>query len=133
MIDRRSLAPMNTIHPILVYRDPKAAIDFLCRAFGFERQLVVDGDDGGVAHAELRLGDGIVMLATASDAMPAGAHRVYVSVDDADAHHARAAAEGAEVTEPPADRDYGSREYGVRDPEGGVWWFGTYVPAPVGG
>ena len=127
---------MSTITPILGYRDPRAAIEFLCEAFGFERQLVVDGEDGGVVHAELRLGDAVVMLATASEgsggrpAIAAGAHHLYVAVDDADAHHRQAVAAGADVFEGPTDRDYGSREYGARDAEGGVWWFGTYVPEP---
>ena len=127
---------MSTISPILGYRDPRAAIEFLCDAFGFERQLVVDGEDGSVMHAELRLGDAVVMLATASEGsgerpgIAAGAHHLYVAVDDTDAHHRQASAAGAEVFEAPTDRDYGSREYGARDPEGGVWYFGSYVPEP---
>ena len=125
---------MSTVIPILAYRDQRAAIDFLCDAFGFERQTVMEGEDGAIQHAELRLGDGVVMLAPAGDgagARPAfepGAHRLYVAVDDTDAHHEHARAAGAEILEPPTDRDYGSREYAARDPEGGVWWFGTYVP-----
>jgi uncharacterized glyoxalase superfamily protein PhnB len=125
---------MSTVTPILGYRDPRAAIDFLCDAFGFERRLVVDGDDGGVAHAELRLGDSVVMVATAPGPgggrpeIAPGAHHCYVVVPDADAHHARATAAGARVFEGLTDRDYGSREYGASDPEGGTWYFGTYVP-----
>ena len=127
---------MTSIIPTFRYRDAAAAIDFLCDAFGFERQLVVDGEDGGVMHAELRLGDAVVMLATASEGtaerpgIAAGAHHLYVVVDDTDAHHRQASAAGAEIIEAPTDRDYGSREYGARDPEGGVWYFGTYVPEP---
>ncbi len=126
---------MSSVIPILAYRDQRAAIDFLCDAFGFERQAVMEGEDGVIQHAELRLGDGLVMLAPAGDAAgsrPAfdpGAHRLYVSVADPDAHHDRAKAAGADILEAPTDRDYGSREYAARDPEGGVWWFGTYVPA----
>ena len=127
---------MSTISPILGYRDPRAAMEFLCDAFGFERQLVVDGEDGSVMHAELRLGDAVVMLGTASEgsagrpALAAGAHHLYVSVEDTDAHHRRASAAGADIFEAPTDRDYGSREYGARDPEGGAWYFGSYVPQP---
>ena len=129
---------MSTVIPILAYRDPRAAIDFLCEAFGFERVAVHEGPDGEVAHAELRLGDGLVMIGAANDgregrpAFPAGAHHVYVAVPDTDAHHARAAAAGAEIFEAPTDRDYGSREYGAQDPEGGVWYFGTYAPGLPG-
>jgi uncharacterized glyoxalase superfamily protein PhnB len=108
---------------------------FLIDAFGFEPRMVVEHDDGSIMHAELAHGDSVVMLATATDATPerpsapAGGHSIYVAVDDTDAHHARAAAAGADVFESPTDRDYGSREYGARDPEGGCWYFGTYVPA----
>src|SRR3712207_5707094 len=102
---------MSTISPILGYRDPRAAIDFLRDAFGFERQLVVDNEDGSVMHAELRLGDAVVMLATASEGsegrpgIAAGAHHLYVAVEDTDAHHRQAAAAGADVFEAPTDRD----------------------------
>ena len=125
---------MSSVIPILAYRDQRAAIDFLRSAFGFEPLTVVENGDGGIQHAELRLGDGIVMLAPAGDAegarpaFDAGAHRLYVAVDDTDTHHARAKAAGADIVEAPTDRDYGSREYAARDSEGGVWWFGTYVP-----
>ena len=130
---------MSTVTPILGYRDPRVAMEFLCEAFGFERHLVVDHPDGSLMHAELRRGDAVVMLATASggqgDGRPpvaAGAHTVYVAVEDTDAHHARAQAAGATVFEGPTDREYGSREYGARDPEGGTWYFGTYVPGLPG-
>ena len=52
----------------------------------------------------------------------------YVVVTDADAHHAQAVAAGAEIVSPPTDLDYGSRDYGARDPEGNRWSFGTYTP-----
>jgi uncharacterized glyoxalase superfamily protein PhnB len=126
---------MTAITPILTYRDPRAAIRFLADAFGFETRTLVEHDDGSIQHAELAYGDSVVMLATATDgtperpSVPAGGHMLYVAVDDADAHHARALAAGADVFEAPTDRDYGSREYGARDPEGGCWYFGTYVPA----
>ncbi len=126
---------MTAITPILTYRDPRAAIRFLADAFGFETRTLVEHDDGSIQHAELAYGDSVVMLATATDgtperpSVPAGGHMLYVAVDDADAHHARALAAGADVFEAPTDRDYGSRDYGARDPEGGCWYFGTYVPA----
>lgn len=127
---------MSAITPILSYRDPRAAMTFLVEAFGFEARTVVEHDDGSIMHAELVFGDSVVMLATASSdggaerpGLPAGAHMVYVAVQDADAHHTRAVAAGADVFERPTDRDYGSREYGARDAEGGIWYFGTYVPA----
>ena len=91
----------KTVIPTLRYRDAVAAIDFLQRAFGFERGDVHRGEDGQVHHAELRFGDGWVMLGTARDdgaELPprARARRpLYVVADDVDALHDRAVAAGA--------------------------------------
>lgn len=127
------------IIPTMRYRDAAAAIEWLCRAFGFEEHLVVPGDAGTIAHAQLVLGDGMIMLGSArDDAWGAlvkpprdrggATGAVYVVVEDADAHHARAAAAGAEIVEPLEDKEYGGRGYGCRDLEGQVWSFGTYDP-----
>ena len=129
-----------TIVPSLSYRDAPAAIEWLCRAFGFEKHLVVPAEDGTIAHAQLVFGNGMIMLGSARDDDPgkpreplhAADGRVwktaYVIVDDVDAHHARAAAAGARVTMPPEDQDYGGRLYSCRDPEGNLWNFGSYDP-----
>ena len=118
---------MSTVTPIIPYRDLRAAIDFLCDAFGFERHAVHEGPDGELQHVELRLGDSAVMPAPARLGEP-GHAMAYVVVDDADAHHERAVAAGAQVTERLHDTDYGSRDYAARDPEGNAWYFGTYRP-----
>ena len=125
----------------LRYADARAAIDWLERAFGFRAQLVVDG--GGpseVAHAQLVLGRAMVMLGSvrndrfgATQVAPKDAGgRVtaspYIIIDDVDAHHAKAAAAGAEIVSPPEDQDYGGRLYSCRDPEGHLWSFGSYDP-----
>src|SRR5215813_4205866 len=100
-----------TIVPTLRYRDAATAIDWLCRAFGFERHLVVPGEGGTIAHAQLAFGHGMIMLGSSGahgggfDALvtaPAevggvGTQSHYVIVDDADAHLARARAAGAEI------------------------------------
>jgi uncharacterized glyoxalase superfamily protein PhnB len=121
------------IFPALHYRDPEAALDWLKRAFGFVEKAVYRGDDGRVQHAELRLGDGLVMFG----GTPAGTARangqqppvtIYAVVSDPDAHYERARAAGAEIVRELADQPYGSREYGARDLEGNVWSFGTYDP-----
>jgi uncharacterized glyoxalase superfamily protein PhnB len=124
---------MQSIFPVLKYDDARAAIDFLERAFGFERHAVHDGENGGVAHAELRLGDEYVMLGSTGEGddrfnQGAGRYSLYVVVDDPDAHHARAREAGASVERELNDTDYGSREYTARDPEGNLWSFGTYRP-----
>ncbi|MYZ47508.1 VOC family protein [Propylenella binzhouense] len=127
------------VMPAIRYRDAPAMIDFLCRAFGFERKAVYDGPDGTVAHAELTLGDAMIMLGSATQTPygrlvePAEPGRpvtmgLYVVVGNVDAHHDRAIAEGATLEIPLTDQSYGGRDYTCRDPEGQVWTFGTYAP-----
>jgi uncharacterized glyoxalase superfamily protein PhnB len=129
------------IIPTMRYRDAVAAIDWLCRAFGFEKHAVYPDDHGGIAHAQLTFGgDSMVMLGSARDdefnrlqkpireAGGIATQSAYVVVPDADAHHARAVAAGAEVVYPLKDEDYGGRGYSCRDLEGQLWSFGTYDP-----
>jgi len=120
-----------TIFPSLRYDDPKAAIDFLVLAFGAEPHAVYRTDDGTIRHAEVRLGNGIVMLGSPQPGTPAargGGVGIYVVVEDADAHYGRARDAGAEITRDLEDTDYGSRGYSARDREGNEWHFGTYQP-----
>jgi uncharacterized glyoxalase superfamily protein PhnB len=120
-----------TMFPTLSYDDAQAAVDFLGEAFGFERHAVYAGDGDRIQHAELRYGNGIVMLSSASPEMPAARGRaggIYVVVDDPDAHCAQARAAGAEIKRDLHDTEYGSREYDAKDPEGNSWYFGTYQP-----
>ena len=119
------------ISPSLTYRDPRAAIEWLERAFGFERGMVVE-DGERIAHAELWHGDACVMLGGERGddlGQSPGSGWAYVVVEDADAHHARAKEAGAEIVMDLMDTDYGSRDYAARDPEGNVWNFGTYRPS----
>jgi uncharacterized glyoxalase superfamily protein PhnB len=129
------------IIPAIRYQDAMAAIDWLERAFGFERGLVVAGDDGVVHHAQLSLGPGWIMLGSSrEDELGLRSPRelggvnqsIYVVVADPDALYARARAAGAEVVRELQDTDYGSREFTCRDPEGHVWSFGTYRPTREG-
>ncbi|MER0242877.1 VOC family protein [Streptomyces sp. HSW2009] len=128
-------AARPTLYPTLLYADARAAITQLTTAFGFTEHAVYEDEDGTVVHAELAYGNGMVMLGTKrpgsrfSEAMAgAGPAGVYVVIEDADAHHARAAEHGAEILMPPTDQEHGSRDYMARDVEGNVWSFGTYVP-----
>jgi uncharacterized glyoxalase superfamily protein PhnB len=117
-----------TVFPILSYDDAPAAIEFLVNAFGAERHAVYAGDNGTIQHAEVRLGNGIVMLGSSRADSPATRGSIYVVVEDSDAHCARARAAGAEIMMELRDTEYGSRDYGARDPEGNTWYFGTYQP-----
>jgi uncharacterized glyoxalase superfamily protein PhnB len=118
-----------TVFPTLTYDDAQRAVEFLTTAFGFERHAVYADDGGNVQHAELRFGNGIVMLGSANAEVPAGrSGGIYVVVDDPDAHAAQARAAGADITRAPYDTFYDSREYSARDFEGNAWHFGTYQP-----
>jgi uncharacterized glyoxalase superfamily protein PhnB len=133
------MAARISVIPALQYDDAKAAIEFLCKAFGFEKNAVYEGHGGSVEHAQLVLGNGMIMLGSAKDTEYGKLLRrprdaggvtmsVYVVVDDADAHFARAKAAGAEIVREPVTQDYGGRDYTCKDPEGHVWTFGTYDP-----
>lgn len=113
------------VYPFMRFADGDAGVAFLKEAFGFEEREVYRDDKGRIHHAELYLGPGIVMVGEGDPA----SHGVYVAVDDADAHYARAKAAGAEITREVEDTPYGSREYSVRDRDGHSWSFGTYRPS----
>jgi uncharacterized glyoxalase superfamily protein PhnB len=138
MVDDVEQGVGGRIIPALRYRNGKAAIDWLCKAFGFEAKMVVPGEGGKVAHAELMLGNGMIMLGDVETeyghlvAAPLKGQPVtqglYVIVADVDGHYARAKAEGAEMVLDLKTQDYGGRDYTCRDLEGHVWTFGTYDP-----
>ncbi len=119
------------IVPYLNYADPKAAIAFLCRAFGFEQGLIFEAPDGSVGHCELLLGGETLMLAgefaeggLSSPRSLGGVHAsVLVYVDDVDAHYEHAKSAGAQIVQEPAEQFYGDRTYRALDPEGVGWDF----------
>lgn len=130
----------STIHPNLHYRDAPAAIEWLCAVLGFEQRAVHEDGEGGIAHAQLRFGNGLIMLSTARDndwgrrmALPGDVGgRVTqcccLYATDIDAHYAKAVAAGAEIIDPLVEQDYGGKGYSCRDPEGHIWWIGSYDP-----
>ncbi len=124
------------IYPSLSYYDAPAALEWLCRAFGFRRRLVVPGPEGTILHSELSLGSGVIMVSSARPeagrvsprSLAAVSQAVTVQVDDPDTHFAHAKAAGAEILQELQDEEYGSRGYMAKDPEGHQWYFGTYRP-----
>jgi uncharacterized glyoxalase superfamily protein PhnB len=118
---------------MIVYQDARAALEFLTRAFGFEQRFRMDMPDGSVGHAEVGLGDGVVMLASEWQVggvvsplrLPALHAQIHVRVDDVDAHFARAREAGATIASEPADQENGMRSYRAIDPEGHRWIFAS--------
>jgi uncharacterized glyoxalase superfamily protein PhnB len=136
-----SLTPSPTITPMLAYEDGAAALDWLARAFGFRERVRFAEPDGTISHAEMELGDGVIMLATPTpdyqspnhhaeiceharkwSAVPWVIDGLHVYVDDLDEHFKRAKEAGATILSDPADTGHG-RIYRVADLEGHRWMF----------
>jgi uncharacterized glyoxalase superfamily protein PhnB len=130
----------STVMPSLRYRNAPAMIDWLSKVFGFERHAVYENPDGTIAHAELALNGGMIMLGSTKEdefgrilTPPADLNGIetrsaYIVVADADAAYQRAIDAGAQIVRPIADMPYGSREFLIKDPEGHSWGAGTYDP-----
>ena len=131
-----------TVVPMMAYEDAGAALEWLSRAFGFRERTRMAGPDGRIGHAEMEIGDGVIMLASPTPdyegprhhaescdrarkwlAVPYVIDGLHVFVDDVDAHFARAKEAGATILSEPEDQDYGERVYRVEDLEGHRWMF----------
>lgn len=130
----------STIIPALRYHDAPGAIDWLCRVFGFREQLVVPNKDGTIAHAQLTLGDGMIMLGSAvnteygrlikqpNDLGGVETQSPYIIVPDADVVYEEVKAHGGKIVIDIKDEDFGGRGFSCLDPEGHLWNIGTYNP-----
>jgi uncharacterized glyoxalase superfamily protein PhnB len=132
----------STIIPCIRYRDAARMIDWLCETFGFEKQMVVTGEDGAIVHSQLKHGTGMIMVGSVlKEETPWGCQITqpenvggretqspYMVVEDVDAIYERAKAAGAEIVMELTDQPYGSRDFLCRDPEGHLWSLGTYNP-----
>jgi MerR family transcriptional regulator, thiopeptide resistance regulator len=122
----------STIHSttgLLVYDDIAEAHEYIVRVFGLTAGPLERSPDGTAIHGEVRAGDQVIWLHPAGQdfrsprSLGAVTGMTVISVDDADAHHARSVQAGAKIVEEPVDQVYGVREYGARDPEGQLWYF----------
>jgi len=129
----------STVVPCLRYRDTPAIIEWLRSNFGFEQRLVIPGRNGEISHAELTLGDGMVMIGTHTDDAygqllrtpeQAGGltQTIWIRVDDADTVYSRVVESGAAIVMKIDDVAQGGRAFACRDPEGHLWQVGTYDP-----
>jgi len=125
-----------TFGSAVFYQDAFTALEWLQRAFGFERTMLITNPDGSFGHSEMSFGNGYIMVGnewaeyTASPATTGGkcTQILHVQLEDGiDAHCARARAAGAEIIREPNDEFYGDRVYSARDPEGHVWTFAQTV------
>jgi len=140
-MSKAAAATRSTLIPCLRYRDALAAIDWLCEVFGFEKQAVYTNPDGSVAHAQLVLGGGMLMIGSVVAESEWGklirqpdeiggdeTQSPYLIVADADQGYERAQAAGAEIVIDIKFEDYGGRGFSCRDLEGRLWSIGTYDP-----
>jgi uncharacterized glyoxalase superfamily protein PhnB len=122
--------------PSVVYRDNRAALEWLQSAFGFDIAWVLTDSSGSIVHAEMTHGDGIVMISnefadwTRSPASIGGKNtqRIHVRIENGiDEHCAHARQAGAKITGEPSDQFYGDRTYSAQDLEGHHWTFAQAV------
>lgn len=130
------MAAKPSITPALFYQDPKAALDFLQRAFGFELDMLLEDEAGNLAHSQLAYGDGRIMVGmewSEDHKSPKSIGRkctqtIHIQLDSGlDGHCERARAAGAEILAEPDTQFYGDRTYRARDPEGHIWTFAQTV------
>jgi len=125
----------HSVTPYLALRDAKAAIDFYKRAFGAELLMSLDMPDGKVAHAEIKIGDSILMMSEESagwgnkSPLTLGGSPVFmmIYVPDVDAAFAKALAAGATEARPVQDQFYGDRAGTLKDPYGYQWTLATHI------
>jgi uncharacterized glyoxalase superfamily protein PhnB len=131
----------STVIPGLRYRNAMEMIEWLCRAFGFEKQAVYAGPDGVVMHSQLTFGNGMMMVASVISGTPvskllkqpdeiggAETQSPYLVVSDIDTIYASAKIAGATMVIDLAAKEHGGKSFTCSDPEGHVWSVGTYDP-----
>jgi len=117
----------NTASPYLIVRDANATIAFLEQVFEAAELRRFPDASGKLVHAEVRIGDSVIMLADGSEGWPAIASHVHLYVADVDSTYRRAIAAGAESVQEPVKKDDPDRRGGVKDPGGTTWWIATMV------
>jgi PhnB protein len=120
----------STVSPYLISRGAQRVVDFLEAAFDGTELRRYDMPDGTIMHAEVRIGDTVVMIGDAGGDWPAVPSHVHVYVEDVDASFERALTAGGVAVQEPKQRGGDSaRRGGVRDPAGNTWWIATQQQA----
>jgi PhnB protein len=117
----------HTVTPYLSVPDAQGLIDFMVKVFDVKEREIIRKPNGQINHAEVQIGDSIIMLGTTSSTYGAATATLYVYVDDADARYQKALAGGATSLSEPANQFYGDRHAGVKDPNGISWWIATHI------
>jgi PhnB protein len=117
----------HSVTPYLVVPGAAALIDYLVKAFGAKEIERMSGPDDSVRHAEVKIGDSIVMLGDASGPYPPIPSMLYLYVNDVDATYKTALAAGGTSLQQPANQFYGDRTAAVKDPGGNSWYIASHV------
>lgn len=117
----------HSVNTYLIVDGALELIEFMKRTFNAQGEETVRGPDGRIAHAELRIGDSVVMVADSTAKYPAVASQVYVYLEDVDKAYLRALDAGGSSVQEPTTQFYGDRNAGVEDPTGNFWWIATRV------
>ena len=117
----------HTVTPYLIVAGAAELIEFAKRAFGAKERFRSSGPDGTIMHAEIQIGDSVVMVSDGSPDHPPKPAMLHVYVEDVDAVYRDALAAGGEPPREPEDHFYGDRSGGVRDAFGNQWWLATHV------
>ena len=124
---KADLNTYRTVTPYLVVPDADAELQFLTQAFGATENSCDRGTDKSVMHAEIQIGNSLVMLGQAGEAWKATKAALYLWVPDVDSTYAQALKAGARSQSAPEDKPYGHRNAGVVDKNGITWWIGSPV------
>lgn len=122
-----TLETYRTVTPYLVVPDADAELKFLTAAFGATEQFCQRNEANAVMHAEIKIGDSLVMLGQSNDQFKASRASLYLWVENVDDWYAKALAAGATSESAPEDKPYGHRNAGVIDSGGITWWIGSPV------
>jgi uncharacterized glyoxalase superfamily protein PhnB len=117
----------RTVTPYLVLENAADVLEFAKQAFGAEEKFRMEQPNGSIGHAELVIGDSVVMVGSAGPENPAMPAMIHLYVDDCDTTYERALAAGGTSVREPENQFYGDRSAGVRDSTGNLWWIATHV------
>jgi PhnB protein len=115
------------VSPYLIVKDCAKTIEFIKYVFGAEEREKMTLPDGAINHAEVAIGNSVIMMGKAAEHHPPQTTMLYIYVEDTDAAYKRALELGAESVMEPADQFYGDRNAGVNDIDGTNWWISTQV------
>jgi uncharacterized glyoxalase superfamily protein PhnB len=117
----------HSVTPYLVVEDAAGLIEFMKRGLGAEERFKMEAPDGKIGHAEMQVGDSVVMLSSSTPEYPAMPAMIHLYVDNVDAVYKKALEAGATTVRELSDQFYGDRSGGVKDAFGNQWFVATHI------